>query len=818
MSDNNNTPTNFKLMSSYNGNGTSNGQVYQTILPSQEHVMQEDEIDIRPILYRWLRNWYWIILSTLFFAGLGWTYLRYATEIYNVEGSLLIRSDDRSGMTQEDILFAEIGFGTKNNLENELQILKSFPVLSEVIDTLDLNVSYFDKGRIKSTDIYTDSPIKATILSEENTYSKKTESTSLTLLPLNSERFQLLEGEEDTVFANYNTPFSIGDTTLIINWKEHFEAPIEIVFHDRTEQIKDYLEKLKINIVDDSDVLKVSMEDAVPQRAVDFIQQLIRVYNKSIVQEKKQVAENTLDFIEERLQFITKELYDVEKQAESYRKRNEVPIELSSSANYYLEEISNSDKIIGELKFQQSFVGNLKSYLVNQENAYSFLSSLPEIGESTGFSNSVQQYNDLLANREKLLLAANPANPQVVLIEEQIASLRNSVLVSLGQIEQDLQSRISQLQNKVDPILKRMNEIPRNQRELLQIMRQQQIKESLFLFLLQKREETGLTLASQIADTRIINPPTNLGMVSPNKAAVLAGSGFLGIFFALGLLTLLELFRNTIDSEEEIKQVTNAPILGHIGKSSQKEQIVVRRGQRSTLAEMFRLLRTNLQFMYPIKKDKGLKVLVTSSSSGEGKTFISINLGASMALSGEDTLLVGFDLRKPKLSKYLGEETSLKGVSNYLAGMTDDPLDLVVNVPGFDHLYYIASGPIPPDPADMIARDRTALLFEKISKRFKYIVIDCPPVGLVTDAFLLGKYADVSLYISRQGITHKGQLKIIDDIYRNKKLPRPSIVLNGVSKGKRYGYGYGYGYGEYTKEQNYTTTIGVNELFKSDKS
>ena len=239
-------------------------------------------------------------------------------------------------------------------------------------------------------------------------------------------------------------------------------------------------------------------------------------------------------------------------------------------------------------------------------------------------------------------------------MEEQIASLRNSVLISLDQIDQDLQNRIGQLKSKVDPILKRMNDIPRNQRELVQIMRQQQIKESLFLFLLQKREETGLTLASQIADTRIVNPPTNIGIISPNRGAILAGSTFLGLFLSLVLFALLEIFRNKILNEEDIKQQTNTPILGMIAKSNQVDQIVVQKGKRSSLAEMFRLIRTNIQFMYQGSKKKGVTILITSSQSGEGKTFISVNLGASLALSGEDTLLMGFDLRKPKLSKYLG--------------------------------------------------------------------------------------------------------------------------------------------------------------------
>lgn len=799
-------------------NGHGNGHIP---IPQQQIIIQEETIDLRPFLYRYLRNWYWILLSTFFFIGLAWMYLSYAPEVYKVKGSLLIRSDDRTGMTPEDFVFSELGFGETANLENELQILKSYPVLNQVIDSLNLEFNYIKKEGFKSTDLYDTSPIQASIINKPTKKSfKEIDPVTYTLVPSIDEKFTLLIGDEDSISARFGIPFYMGDTTLLIDKVADFDFPVNISLHDRSERLNYYLEALKIELLEDSDILTLSLEDEAPQRAIDFINQLIAIYNQSIVKEKRAVAENTLQFIEERLQYITKELYDVEKQAERYMTKNEVPIELESSSTFYLDEISNSDKVIAELKFQQSFIKNLQDYLSKKENTYNFLSSLPEIGEASGFSASIQQYNELLANREKLLLAANPENPQVLLIEEQIGSLRGSVLASLSQINNDLQNRITQMQERVDPIVKRLNNIPKNQRELLQIMRQQQIKQSLFLFLLEKREETGLTLAAQIADTRVINPPTNLELVSPKKAIILAGSSFLGLFLSLMILTLLEVFRNTISGQEDIKQVTNTPILGTIAESKKEEKIVVKKGKRSALAEMFRLLRTNLQFMYPTVKEKGIKVLVTSSSSGEGKTFISVNLGASMALSGEDTLLIGFDLRKPKLSAYLGEaDGKLRGVSNYLAGMVDDPLDLVLKVPDFENLYYIGSGPIPPDPADMISREKTIQFFQKLSARFKYIVIDSPPVGLVTDAFLLGQFADVSLYISRQGVTHKEQLKIIDDIYKGKKLPRPSIVLNGAKAGKGYGYGYGYGgYYEDDKVGKNETVANAKSFFKSKHS
>ncbi|MEM1122203.1 MAG: GNVR domain-containing protein, partial [Bacteroidota bacterium] len=541
-----------------------NGQMHHPE-PQKNILIQEETIDLRPFFYRFLRNWYWIAFSVAACIGLAVLYLMSAPEIYKVKGSLLVRSDDRRGMSAEDFVFSELGFGETANLENELQILKSYPVLNQVIDSLNLEFTYSKQEGLKTTDLYGQSPVVASVIKmPEKQGFEKVKPETFALIPESEETFQIVMGEADSIKASYSIPFYRGDTIFLVDKVAFFDYPIQLTLRDRSELLNYYLEALKVELLEDSDILALSMEDEAPQRAIDFINQLITIYNQSIIKEKRVVAENTLQFIEERLEYITKELYDVEKQAERYMVRNEVPIELESSSSFYLDEISKSDKVIAELKFQQSFVKNLQEYLEQSANKYNFLSSLPEIGESSGFGSSIEQYNQLLASREKLLVAANPSNPQVILLEEQITSLRRSVLASLDQIDKDLSNRITQMQEKVDPIVSRLNNIPKNQRELLQIMRQQQIKQSLFLFLLEKREETGLTLAAQVADTRIINPPTNLEQVAPKKAIILVGSLFLGLFLPLMLLTLQELFRNTIDNEEDIKQMTNTPILGTI--------------------------------------------------------------------------------------------------------------------------------------------------------------------------------------------------------------------------------------------------------------
>ncbi len=787
------------MINKINGYDEPNGYNFNRNIVSNEAI--EETVDLKPFLYRLLRNWFWVALSLASSVGLGFLYLNQTQEVYKVEGSLLIQSEESSGISQEDMLFGDLGLGGNSNLENEQQILKSFPIINNVLDTLNLDISYFLTKGIKTIELYEEAPISVQINKDSQILpSKFVEKKIYQIHYIDPDNFKLTNGE-DTTLARFNIPFELDGNQLLIEQLLPFEkGEIYFKINDRKELIKKYIDKINIEQIAESDILRISLEDVVPQRSIEFVEHLIETYNKYTVQEKKRVSENTLQFIEERLQFIQKELYNVEKKAESYKNQNQIAVESTTSAGYYLDEISTSDKAIVELDFQKSFVENLRNYLLKPENLYSFLSSIPDIGEGTGFSASIQRYNDLLATREKLLIAANAANPQVQLLEEQISALRKSVIANLSQIDADLTNRINQLKDKVKPIVRKMNNIPRNQRELLQIMRQQQIKQSLFLFLLEKREETGLTLASKVADTRTINPPITLEKVAPNDKTVLMSSALVGLFIPIFIFYILEFFRFTIRAEEDIKRVTNTPMLGFIEESKNKQDIVVQEGKRSAIAEMFNLLRTNIHFMLPILAKERTKVLlVTSSQSGEGKTFVALNLAASLALSGADTLLMGFDLRKPRLSKILKLKDENKGISNYLAGMEENPFDLIRKVEGFDHLSCLGSGFVPPNPAHMILRDRTDELFKQLNNKFKYIIIDTPPVGLVTDALLLGKYADLSLYVARQGMTKTGQLKIIDDIYKKHKLPQPSIILNGVNK--KYGYGYGYGYGYYEEDE-----------------
>lgn len=747
------------------------------------------DLDIKSLLYRFLYNWYWFVLCGLLAVAGAWMHLRYTPTVYKVEGTLLIREDEKSGLSQE-VLIEELGYKESTNLNNEVQILKSRSMMRKVVDAIGMNIVYFVEGRVLTTESYQDKPVVVNYVDPiEKSYGKE-----LNIIQLDSSHFSLIKTPEDTVTQAYNVPFQVNGTFYSLKYQSKAPYPIQIQFKHPENIAQEYANKLAVRIVNRSDILQLGLQDLVPEKAIDIINKLVEVYNQDIVSDKKRVANNTLAFIDERLKYLTQELFEVEKRVENIKRGSELPVDFSGGATRLLDKISSADELVAELTLKEELLTNLRGRLLTAELKDEFISISSDLGGPT-INSFVTKFNEIVSNRKTLLISVNPNNPSIKLLDEQLAEFKLKVIEGINIAQQEIINRKKFVQSQIDPIINQLNQIPKNERRLLEVMRQQQIKESLFLFLLQKKEETALTLAAQVADSKMIDAPTNKGPVSPNRNRVFLLSLLIGLGVPAGLLYLKEINDLGIYNEKDIKAVTSTPFLGMIGQSKSAESVVVQPGSRTPIAEMFRLLRTNLEFMMPTNGSNCKVVLITSSMSGEGKTFVTINLGASLALSGAKVLLLGMDLRRPKLAKYIGNSKKNKGISNYLVGATDDLDELILSVPDIDTLSYIPSGPIPPNPAELLGNDRTKVFFTKLKAQFDYILIDTAPVGLVTDAFLVGKYARTSLLISRFKKTTKPQIQFFDEIYQSKKLPFPSIVLNGVKHSKRYGYGNGYGYG-----------------------
>ncbi|MBK9337676.1 MAG: polysaccharide biosynthesis tyrosine autokinase [Lewinellaceae bacterium] len=762
--------------------------------------LPEHPFDWRAFLFRLLRNWYWFALAFAVSIALAWVYLRYAVPIYQVSGTVLIQNEKNQRALTEAFITEKLGLGANFEIEDEIQLLKSRSLMRRVVDSLRIHLQYFSEGRVKTSEVY---PYLDQVLAMELRYAepeKLAYGVTLRIEPLPNEPggFVLVKAPGDTLHGRFGQSFSVGRVEYLLALNDslfHKTGQPHIIRISNPEAVaQGYAGKLAVQQIGRSNVLAISLVDPIPDKAINILNTLADLYGQSIVEDKNKVGKQTLRFIDERLRFVTEELYGVEREVEQFKRGRNLPVALSVQAQAFLTEITDKDQALAELDMRQNLLQSIERFFAADSN---YLKPLPVASEiiSGELATVVKNYNELAVRRRNLLQSATPDNPAARAGIRQLDELRQSILLSVHTLSRETADRRRQLRELLVPLETQMGLMPRNERELIQIMRQQQIKENLFLFLLQKREETALSVAAQVGNSRVIDRAANAGLIAPKRFQTFLFAGLAGLILPALFFYLLALFRNTLDSEADLKQLTTIPFLGSIALRGKKDPVVVRAGSRSAISEMFRLLRTNLQFV--LGDEKSPVVLVTSGISGEGKTFISANLGMTMALSGKRTVVIGLDLRKPKLGQYLGEANPAHGITHYLIGQADADA-IIVQSTHSEHLYYIPTGPLPPNPAELILNGKLETLFHELRLRFDFIVVDTAPVGLVADAMLLTPFVSATLCVARAGKTDKNLVRFVDQLNREGKLRHPAFVLNGVKKGKGYGYGgYGYGYGYY---------------------
>jgi len=752
------------------------------------------ELDLKYFFFLFLRNWYWLLLGLLIGYGIAWLNLRYATNIYQVGGSILLEDNAKSSISEE-IITEKLGLEQESNVDDQIQVLKSTTLMRRVVDSLHFNVTYYTVGRVKTSEMYSPNCPVVLVDAAPRVLSY---GSSIRLRTLNDYDFILVKGENDTLTCHYDTPFVLNQIQYVLQRRSSTlpgtEFLIRISYPETTAA--DYANKLVIQPVPGSNVLNLSMRDPVAEKCIDLFKTLVSEFDHSQIEIKNESGRKTLQFIDERLGFITKELYSVEKDVEGYKRSRDLPVAIESKASEYLTKVSSADEQMMELDLRLSMLNAIEKQVNDPTGRYRALPLSSELLANSAASEIIKAYNELLQERSSLIVTASASNPAVKALDKKLEELRAPMLDNFVVIRRELNERRNRVSQRLAPIQRKINAIPTYERELLQILRQQQIKEQLFLFLLQKREETALSVAAQVSNTRTLNPPVGLGLVSPDRRRTYTLYLFMGFLIPGIIAFLFDYFNNRVYEESDIKRHTNAPFLGGIMQSSAGKSIVVKQSSRSAIAEMFRMLRTNLQ--YVAKGESKKVILVSSSLSGEGKSFITINLGISISLSGQRTLLLGLDIRKPKLSRYLTGVQSETGVTNYLVGQAT--LDEIIKpLPDNPMVDYLDCGPIPPNPAELLMSDTTRQLFVELRKRYQYIIVDTAPIGLVTDALLLNQHIDQTIIVTRFGLSRTPFLRMIQDIYSNKKLPQVGVVLNGLKSRAGYGYGYGYsssyGYG-----------------------
>jgi tyrosine-protein kinase Etk/Wzc len=790
----------------------------------------EKPVDIQRILGFARRYWYLLVLFPFLCVSIAYFYTKYAAKQYKITSIILIKQDESKKGSKQGATFdaSSLFLGNASNVADEIEILKSRTLMANVLSELNINPSIHAIGRMKNTPYYHNYPIVVDSFSFSEKVLESITNFILEVHIVDNLHFNV-KRNDIKVSGQFGIPFKIDSCFFILRKvKDEQQKSFLITFKSIESVSKEYLEKLTVSPIKgaggtgNSNAVSISLIDELPKRGVDIVTKLIEVYNRFGIEDKNSGDKNALKFIDNRVSLLTGEVNSGEKDIENYKKSQGILADATSGINFTLEKLGVSDNKITELEIKKTVFNSLLESLTKQSNNSEFSlmpANLVENNSSTALQ--IVEYNKLILERLRLLKFAKKENASVMILETQINNTK-------AIIQENIDATISNLQKEIDFSLEKFKsenfiadqellKVPSKERGLLEITRIKNLKESIYLYLLQKREETALSLATTVVNARVLDSAISSSLpIKPNKQQIILSAFLIGLIIPIVIIYVKVLLNNTIEKEDDIRVQTSTPYLGYItmGEDS-KTHIVVEKDNRTASAETFRLLRSNLQFMLATSVNK--TVMITSSMTGEGKSFVTLNLGVSLALTSKKTIILGFDLRKPKLISYLQNKPSLnkseKGLTHFLAG--DIPIEMIVHQSSVNpFLYYIPSGPIPPNPAELILQEKTDKLFDYLKTEFDFIIIDTPPVGMVVDAILLAKYASTTLYVTRFGVTKKAQLRIVDGLYRDKKLPKPSIVLNAVKSGIGYGYGYGYeyGYGNYG-EKNKNKTL-WNRLVK----
>ncbi|KAA0988863.1 GumC family protein [Dyadobacter aurulentus] len=763
---------------------------------------EEKAFDLNEYLRRYVRFWYLFPLFLVLSLIAAFFYLQVTPPTYLSKATLLVK-DEKKGIESDNGIMEDMAQFAGNKLvENEIEILKSQTLMDQVVKGLGLDIACYAMDGLKTVDLYKNSPVivKPDLISE---FALK---NPMTIRIVDENHFQI--NDETPKFAYGQKLRNAWGIFKVEKGASSDFTDIEVKFSDAKALASGMMARLiidKQNIK--STVLLLTFEDPSMQRGKDVLNELLDVYIQSSLNDKNSEASNTLKFIESRLGLITGELGDVERDVESY-KRNQGLTDVSTESNLFLENIKENDARLNDVNIKLGVLESVENYIRN--------AGAGAVAPATYLINDpvlvslLNKFNELQLQKERYARTTTENNPIVETITTQLASTKQAITENLQNLRRGMDVTKQSLESVNNKFSAGLRSIPQKEREFVGIKRQQSIKEGLYLYLLQKREETALAYASTVTDTRLVDAPSaSSAVVSPQKNLVWFGAGIIGLIIPAILINILILLNNTVQTREEIERLTHASILGEIGvmksTKNQPQEAIIKMTSRNAVAEQFRALRTNLQYL---GNGRCRKILFTSSIGAEGKSFVSVNLAASLAYSDKRVILIGLDLRKPTLHERL-EVANLKGASNYLVGQNNlqDLIQATGVHPRFDVL---TSGPIPPNPSELLGNGRLAAMLNELSTQYDYVLIDAPPFGLVTDASIIAEHVDATLYLVRFNYTLRDHLKRISDLQRNKRFNNLSIIFNGVNYGAGYGYGYGYGgygYGYYAEAEVSTSKL-----------
>ena len=765
-------------------------------------------------------HWYWIVLSTIVALGAAFSYLKYTRPVYASNMKILVKDEDsRSRMYRGGQLALEsMGvISNSNGFDNELEILTSSNISQRVIKSLKLYVSYELDGRLRNHELYKNNPyivdmpenqlvdLHSLIQLKIDRQGDGVHVAGEIYVPRSKEPI-LFERSVKELPGSFNTP--VGTITLQRNPGVGAELPKQTMYATIMPleyAAKAYGSRLSVSASSKTTTVAVlNYLDTQPERAIDYLNELFRSYNEDANEDKNEVALKTEEFLKNRISAIREELDATESNLESYKKKNEL-INLTNDASNALNKLTEYQKEQVELETQLNLVTALLDYVDDPRNAFNVVPS--NLGlKDADMSNLLNKYNDYVLQRNRLLKSSSPENPYVKRLTAQLEEMWPTIRLSLKSVRENILTQKRSAEDQYNLFSKRVGEVPTQERSLNNIIRQQEIKVELYLMLLQKREENYISLNSTAAKARVIDDPRSTGQVSPKTKVILLGALVLGLCFPVGLIYLLGLLRYRIEGREDVEMLTKIPVLADIPlapKSLDGElSLAVRENSNDMMEEAFRGLRTNLRF---ILSEKENVIACTSCIPGEGKTFVSTNLAMSLALLGKRVIIVGLDIRKPRLVKLFGLSSDHRGITTFLSSNSGDFQDLdkqihhaVLN-PNLDVL---PAGVIPPNPGELISREQLDHAIALLREHYDYVIVDTPPVGLVSDTLSAARVADMTIMVCRADYSPRNNFQLINALHHDNKMPKITLVLNGIDLKKRK-YGYYYGYGKYSKYGKY---------------
>ena len=763
-----------------------------------------EKINWRKELGKYLKKWPWFLITVMISVLGGYFYLRYATPLYLATATIIIK--DEPGQGSQSAIYSDLGLnGVGNsNVEVELGILRSKRLMKEVVKSLNIHIQYFMDGKVRTVELYDGLPFSLQVLKLDETGLKNSGGGQFQISKSKKDNFKIKDLKtEKTIEVTSGKPFNIGFADVVIssndltNKYKSFD-PITVTFTDMEKIAAHYRSQLSlVQVEKNSNLIELNIKDPVKEKARDILDQLILEYNRDAIEDKNLIAGNTAHFIDDRLAIINSELDSVETGKESFKEENRLT-DIQAESQIFIQNASEYNKRRQEVGTQLELASAMLGYITS--NSQSDL--LPtNLGLSEGsVNNQINEYNDLVLQRNRILAGSSEKNPIVIKLNNQIGQIKGNIVQSLKSTRSNLQIGQDDINRQASSIGSKIFAVPSKERQYRGIERQQHIKETLYLFLLQKREENSLSLAVTEPKAKIVDRAYfNDVAISHNARSIYLGTVILGLFLPFSVIYINGALDNKVRKRSDIEKLNpHISLLGEIPKVTRKNEIISL-NDRSVLAESFRILNTNLQYLLVNSKARkeGNIIAVTSTIKGEGKTFTAINLGITLANTGKKVLLAGADLRSPKLQNYVLDDEKIPGISDYLVDQEINPESLIGKFKYHPEIDILISGSIPPNPYELLKQDKVGEMFKKFRTMYDYIIIDTAPSMLVADTFLISHFADLVLYVVRAGYTEKELLEFPLNAKENGKFQNVSFVLNGLdSTNLGYGNKYGYGYSE----------------------